>query len=59
MPIETKETEVVDDTDRRVTIRIPMYLYKKVEEYANVECLAPGTFIRTIIAKEMKRRGNR
>ncbi len=45
--------------DRRVTIRIPLHLYKKVAEYAEIECLAPGTFIRTVLAKEIKRRGNR
>jgi predicted DNA binding CopG/RHH family protein len=51
--------EAVDKTDRRVTIRIPVHLYDKVVEYANIECLAPGAFIRTILAKEIKRRGNR
>ena len=43
--------------DKRVTIRLPLHLYDKVVEYAKVECLAPGTFIKTVLAKEIKRRG--
>ena len=58
MADENKD-EQVDNSDRRVTIRIPLHLYKKVAEYAEIECLAPGTFIRTVLAKEIKRRGNR
>jgi predicted DNA binding CopG/RHH family protein len=58
MADESKEDQV-DKSDRRVTIRIPLHLYKKVVEYAEIECLVPGTFIRTVLAKEIKRRGNR
>lgn len=50
-------TAVKSTKDRRVTIRLPEHLYEKIAEYAAIECLAPGTFIKTVLAKEIKRRG--
>lgn len=52
-------TETVNTKERRVTIRLPVSLYESIVNYARIECLAPGAWVRTVLAKEIRRKGSK